>query len=146
MTCECAPYGDLVCGGGRAVIMREGERGAKSVTRVVIADDRSRSRDGLRALLATQPGIEIVGVASDGREALVLVEAIRPDAVVMDARMPTIDGLTATRAIKEQWPEVRVIVLTMYAALQGAALASGADGFVIKGCLPDELLEAIQGG
>lgn len=125
--------------------MQEVERGVKSATRVVIADDRSRSRDGLRALLGTQPGIEIVGVARDGREALELVETVRPDAVVMDARMPTMDGLAATRAIKELWPEVRVIVLTMYASLQAAAFASGADGFVIKGCLPDELLEAIQG-
>ena len=115
-----------------------------SAMSVVIADDRSRSRQGLRALLATQPGIDVIGVASNGREALELVDKLKPDAVVMDARMPGMDGLSATRAIKERWPAVRVVVLTMYASLRAAAVASGADSFVIKGCLPDELMEAIQ--
>ena len=113
--------------------------------RVLIADDRSRARQGLRALLATQQGIEVVGDAQDGREALGLVETLRPDAVLMDARMPAMDGLTATRAIKERWPEVRVIVLTMYGSLRAAAVAAGADAFLIKGCRPDELLHAVSG-
>jgi len=116
----------------------------ESAMSVVIADDRTRSRKGLSALLATQPGIDVIGVAGNGREALELVDRLHPDAVVMDARMPGMDGLSATRAIKERWPEVRVVVLTMYASLRAAAIASGADSFVIKGCLPDELLEAIQ--
>ena len=114
-------------------------------TRVVIADDRARSREGLRALLGTQAGIEIVGIARDGQEALALVGRLQPDTVLMDARMPQMDGLAATRHIKAEWPAVRVIVLTIYASLKDTAIASGADGFVIKGCLPDELLEAIHG-
>jgi len=111
--------------------------------RVLIADDRPRSRQGLRALLATQLEIEVIGEAGDGREALQLVEESRPDAVVMDARMPAMDGLTATRAIKERWPEVRVIVLTMYGSHRANAIASGADAFLVKGCPSEELLEAI---
>jgi DNA-binding NarL/FixJ family response regulator len=111
--------------------------------RVVIADDRQRSRRGLRALLATQTGIEVVGEAGDGREALRLVEESRPDAVVMDARMPTMDGLTATRTIKEQWPDVRVVVLTMYSSHRREAMDSGADAFLVKGCPTEELLQAI---
>jgi DNA-binding NarL/FixJ family response regulator len=116
----------------------------RNAMRVLIADDRSRSRRGLRALLATHPGIEVIGEAGDGREALRLVEERRPDAVLMDAKMPTMDGLTATRLIKERWPEVRVIVLTMYGSHKAEAVAAGADAFLVKGCLPDELLGAIQ--
>jgi DNA-binding NarL/FixJ family response regulator len=114
------------------------------ILRVVIADDRSRSRRGLSALLATQPGIEVVGEAGDGRKALELIEERRPDAVLMDARMPVMDGLMATRLIKERWPDVKVIVLTMYGAHRDDAMAAGADAFLIKGCPPDELLAAIQ--
>jgi DNA-binding NarL/FixJ family response regulator len=112
-------------------------------TRVLIADDRSRSRRGLRALLTTQPGIEVVGEAGDGREALRLVEEHLPDAVLIDAKMPTMDGLTATRLIKESWPEIKVIVLTMYGARQADATAAGADVFLVKGCSPERLLKAI---
>ena len=119
-----------------------GETGAP-VTRVLIADDRSRSRQGLRALLATQSGISVVAEAKSGQEALRLAEETRPDAVVMDVRMPAMDGLTATRAIKERWPDVRVVVLTMYDSHRAEALASGADAFLVKGCPAEHLLEAI---
>jgi DNA-binding NarL/FixJ family response regulator len=111
--------------------------------RVLIADDRPRSRDGLKALLATWPEIEIVGEVADGREAVQLVEECRPNVVLMDARMPVMDGLEATRLIKEGWPEVKVIVLTMYVSCQADALAAGADAFLVKGCAAEELLEAI---
>ena len=111
--------------------------------RVLIADDRLSSRDGLRALLVTQPGIEIVGEAADGREAIELVEKCRPDVVLVDVRMPVMDGLTATRMIKSRWPEVKVIVLTMYSSHQAEALAAGADAFLVKGCATEDLLAAV---
>ena len=113
--------------------------------RVLIADDRSRSRDGLRALLATWPEVEVVGEAADGQEAVRLVEECRPNVVLMDARMPGMDGLEATRLIKDGWPEVKVVVLTMYATHRAGALAAGADTFLLKGCPAEELLEAIFG-
>lgn len=117
----------------------------QNLTRVLIADDRSRSRRGLRALLTTHPGIEVIGEVGDGREALRLVEERRPDAVLMDAKMPALDGVTATRLIKERWPEVKVIILTMYGSRRTDALDSGADAFLVKGCPTSELLEAILG-
>jgi DNA-binding NarL/FixJ family response regulator len=114
--------------------------------RVLIADDRLSSRNGLKALLATQPGIEIVSEAADGQEAIQFVEQCQPDVVLMDVRMPMIDGLAATRMIKARWPEVKVIVLTMYSSHQAEARVAGADAFLVKGCAVEDLLEAILKG
>jgi DNA-binding NarL/FixJ family response regulator len=125
--------------------MREGTNGMTMQTRVLIADDRPRSRSGLKAVLALRPEIEIVGEAADGQEGVRLVEEYRPDVVLMDARMPVLDGVEATRLIKERWPEVRVVVLTIDASYRADALAAGADAFLVKGCLARELLAAITG-
>ena len=111
--------------------------------RVLIADDRLSSSDGLKALLATRSEVDIVGEAADGREAVELVEMRRPDVVIMDVRMPGINGLEATRVIKDRWPEIKVIVLTMYPSHQTEALTAGADAFLVKGCTADDLLKAI---
>jgi DNA-binding NarL/FixJ family response regulator len=112
--------------------------------RVLIADDRPRSRAGLRALLVLYPEIDVVGEAVDGREAVHLVEERRPAVVLMDVRMPGMDGLEATRLIKARWPEVKVIVLTLYTAHRAEALAAGADAFVSKGDPPECLLTALS--
>jgi DNA-binding NarL/FixJ family response regulator len=112
-------------------------------TRVLIADDRPRSLSGLRAVLALQPEIDIVGEATDGQEAVRLVDQCRPDVVLIDARMPVLDGVKATRLIKARWPGIRVVVLTIHAAYRADALAAGADAFLIKGCPTFELLRAV---
>jgi len=112
-------------------------------TRALIADDLTRSRQGLRAVLEMWPTVEVVCEAADGQEAVHFVEECRPDVVLMDARMPVMDGLEATRLIKERWPEVKVIVLTTYPEYQAHALAAGADAFLVKGCPAEELLRAI---
>jgi DNA-binding NarL/FixJ family response regulator len=93
-----------------------------------------------------RPELEVIGEAADGQQAIHLVEERLPDVVVMDARMPIMDGMQATRLIKRRWPEVKVVVLTMYPVYRAQALAAGADAFLIKGCPPEELLEAIYGG
>jgi DNA-binding NarL/FixJ family response regulator len=129
--------------------------------RVLIADDNARSRNGLRALLGTVrlkpsaalgrggqdneiwPEVEVVGEAANGREAVRQVVKCRPDVVLMDARMPEMDGLEATWLIKNRWPGVRVVVLTLYATYRAEALAAGADAFLVKGCPNEELLAAI---
>lgn len=117
----------------------------KRCIRVLITDDRSRSRDGLRVLLATWPQVEVVAEATNGRDAVRMVEECRPDVVLMDARMPVMDGCEAARIIKGNWPGCRVVVLTMYVSHRADALAAGADSFLVKGCPPEELLEAIIG-
>jgi len=115
----------------------------KQPTRILIADDHPRSRNGLRALLATSPEVMVVGEAADGQEAIRLVEETQPDVVLMDIQMPVMDGLQATQQIKSRWPEVKVIALTMYGGTRAKALAAGVDAFLIKGCSAEELLGVI---
>jgi two-component system nitrate/nitrite response regulator NarL len=112
--------------------------------RVLIVDDRAQAREGLKALLATELAVQVVGEAADGKEAIDLVKKHRPDVILMDASMPVMDGLEATRLVKAQWSEVRVIVLTLHGALRAEALAAGADAFLVKGCPASELLAAIR--
>ena len=108
--------------------------------RVLIADDSARARNGLRALLTTWSAVKVVGEAANGQEAVSLVTECRPDIVLMDVQMPVLDGVQATKAIKQRWPDIKVIVLTMHAEQQTAALAAGADAFMIKGGEPQRLL------
>jgi len=113
--------------------------------RLIVADDSPHARHGLCAILATHPGVEIVGEASEGLEALALVEAKPPQVALMDVRMPVMDGMQATRLIKDRWPQVRVILISMYGDYRRAALESGADAFLVKGCPAEELVTAIVG-
>ncbi|MDN3054570.1 response regulator [Streptomyces hygroscopicus] len=116
--------------------------------RVVLADDQVLVRAGFRALLAAQPDIEVVGEAADGEQALGLVRERRPDVVLMDIRMPVLDGLAATRGITEDpaLADVRVIMLTTFELDEYVfeAIRSGASGFLVKDTEPEELLRAVR--
>ena len=120
-------------------------RKTKKVTQLVIADDNPRALHGLRAILTSQSGLEVVGEASQGEEAIALVEALHPDVALLDVRMPVLDGIQATCTIKKCWPKVRVVLISMYADYQVEALSAGADAFLVKGCPAEELVTAILG-
>jgi DNA-binding NarL/FixJ family response regulator len=115
----------------------------KRQVRVLIADDQGPTRQGLRALLSLCPQVEIVAEAIDGRAAVDLVATRQPDVVLMDMQMPVMDGLEATRQIKEQWPEVKVIALTMHPKYRVEAVAAGIDAFLLKGTSTGALLDII---
>jgi DNA-binding NarL/FixJ family response regulator len=123
--------------------MRRGVALVSQPRRVLVADDQRPTRQGLRALLAFMPDVQWVGEAADGCEAVVLVAQQRPDVVLMDVRMPVMDGLEATRRIKSRQPGVKVIMLSMYAEYQTEALAAGADTFLVKGGSSEALRCAI---
>jgi DNA-binding NarL/FixJ family response regulator len=114
--------------------------------RVLIADDHGILRDGLRALLESEPDLEVVGDAANGREAFRMAEQLRPDLIIMDISMPLTDGPEAINHIKKRLPEVRVLVLTFHTDEQhiNAALRSGADGYVLKDDSRIELIAAIR--
>jgi two-component system, NarL family, response regulator DesR len=112
--------------------------------RILIADDQQRARHSLMALLATRFQLVETCEAANGIEALRCVEECKPDIVLMDARMPEMDGIEATRIIKTESPHTPVIVLSMYLEYQEAALAAGADAFISKGDPPERLLEALS--
>jgi DNA-binding NarL/FixJ family response regulator len=112
--------------------------------RVLIVDDQPRARGSVRALLYTWSRAVEIREASNGREALCLVEELPPDLVLMDVRMPEMDGLEATGQIKTRWPQVKVIVLSMYLEHRDEALAVGADAFVGKGEAPEQLLDIVS--
>jgi DNA-binding NarL/FixJ family response regulator len=111
---------------------------------ILIVDDQPRARQSLRALLSTWPPVGEVREAADGHEAVQLLEERQPDVVLMDVRMPEMDGLQATRIIKSCWPQIKVVVLTLYGEYEAEALAAGADAFIGKGEPPDRLLAALS--
>jgi len=116
------------------------------VIRVVLVDDQHLVRAGLRMVLDRQPDVTVVGEAGDGAEALRLLRGIQADVVVMDLRMPVLDGVAATRHICAAGPQPRVLVLTTFDTDQEAfaALQAGASGFLLKSVPPDDLLAAIR--
>jgi DNA-binding NarL/FixJ family response regulator len=137
--------------------------------RVLIADDQPRARHSLTALftamclstpgdgglsgLAGHLSLEVVGEADTGQELLEQVEALRPDVVVMDlhphtasALEPRLDGMTSIQIMKDRWPAIRIVVLTMYTTDRVAVLSAGADAFLLKGCSTEELLDAVING
>lgn len=114
--------------------------------KVLIADDHTIVRSGLRLLLESEPDIEVVGEALDGYEALDLVGKYHPDVVLMDIAMPGMDGFEATKQIKTKWPEINVLVLTMHRSEEYffEMLKSGASGYLLKGAETIDLINAVR--
>jgi len=114
--------------------------------RILLADDHGIIRQGLRSLLEKQPDMQVVAEAEDGRTALSLVRELVPDIVVMDVTMPNLNGIEATGQIVHEFPEVKVIALSIHSNRRFVAdmLKAGASGYVLKECLFDELAQAIR--
>lgn len=114
--------------------------------RVLIADDHTIVRSGVRLLLEAEPDIDVVGEALDGGEVMELVGTLQPDIVLMDIAMPVMDGLEATRRIKDLFPQIKVLVLTMHRSDEYffELIKAGASGYVLKGAKTAELIEAVR--
>jgi len=116
------------------------------MTTIVLADDHQLVRQGFRALLEAQPDLSVVGEASDGREAIDLVERLKPHVLIVDLRMPGLNGLEVTRRVSQRVPRTRIIILSMHAneAYVLEALRYGADAYVLKDSSAAELVRAVR--
>jgi DNA-binding NarL/FixJ family response regulator len=114
--------------------------------RVLVVDDQQLVREGLTALLDLTEGVEVLGSAADGEQALVLIAGLRPDVVLMDLRMPVLDGIAATARIRDEFPSIAVVVLTTYADDESiaGALAAGARGYLTKDAGRTEIALALR--
>jgi len=115
--------------------------------RVLLVDDQALIREGLTIILNAQPDIRVVGQAADGQEGIELAEQLRPDVILMDIKMPRLDGIQATRRIKEQLPQTPIIILTTFAQdeLVFEGIRAGASGYLLKDITRDKLAEAVRG-
>ena len=113
-------------------------------TSVLVVDDSPEVRNGLRSILTTHPDLEVVGEAQDGLEAITMAEQSRPDVILMDSQMPLMDGVEATRLIKERWSAIKILVLTVHTMYIESALAAGADDCLMKDVTSQELLYAVR--
>jgi two-component system, NarL family, response regulator LiaR len=121
---------------------------AEPPIRVLVVDDHAVVREGLRTFLELQDGIEVIGEAADGREAVELAERVEPDVVLMDLVMPRMDGVQAMRALRDRTPGARVIVLTSFLEDERLlpAIRAGAAGYLLKNVEPAELARAVRAG
>ena len=118
---------------------------SSSEIKVMLVDDHQVVREGLRRILQSFGGIKIIGEASDGKEAIAKAAQLSPDVVVMDLKMPGIDGIAATREIKEKLPNINVLILTLYAEdFIRQAIEAGASGYILKDSDSSEIAKAIR--
>jgi DNA-binding NarL/FixJ family response regulator len=117
------------------------------MVKVLICDDQHIVCEGLEKILSTDSEIEVVGIASDGLEALELIPQVKPDLVLMDLKMPHMNGVIATRKVKESYPDIEVLILTTYDDDEWVfdAIRSGAAGYLLKDLTPEKLIESIKG-
>jgi len=117
------------------------------VIRTLIVDDDASFRRRVKEFLTSEPDIEVIGEAADGQEAFLKTRELQPDLVLMDVRMPGVNGVDVTRQLKDEMPELSVIILTIFdmQEYREAAMASGASGYVVKKSLIEELVPAIRG-
>ena len=121
----------------------KGRTGLEKI-RTFIVDSCAEVRNGIQSILRAYPDIEVVGEAADGLDAIAKAEALEPSVILVDAQLPGMGGIEATRRIKERWPNIRVLFLTVHPSYIEAALGAGADDYLMKDCTRQELLQAIR--
>jgi DNA-binding NarL/FixJ family response regulator len=114
---------------------------------VLVVDDQSLIREGLSIILDAQPDIQVVGQAADGQEAIGLAQSLQPDVILMDIKMPRMDGIAATRQIKERHPDIQILILTTYSEdeLVFDGVRAGASGYLLKDITRSKLAAAVRG-
>jgi DNA-binding NarL/FixJ family response regulator len=142
--CDAGTSQDIT--GTAVAVRRPPMNGVKHKIKVLLVDDHPLVRMGLRCFLATQPTLNIVGEASNGKEAICKVRELSPDIVLMDVEMPEMDGLAVTEVLHKEFPQVKVLILSMYSNHQymGRVIEAGARGCVRKDAQPDEFVRAIE--
>ncbi len=120
--------------------------GVKNMIKVLVADDQELIRQGLQIVLNNREGLEVTGAAADGQEVIQSVRSNKPDVILMDVRMPKMDGVQCTKIIKENYPQIKIIILTTFDDDEYVynALKNGASGYLLKGVTMDELVSAIE--
>ena len=115
-------------------------------TRILIVDDHSAFRDGLKLVINHQPDMEVVGEAENGEKAIALTRELHPDVILMDVKMPVMDGAEATRRILAEMPDMKILAMSIYDddGFMANMLRAGALGFILKGCDSEELSEAVR--
>lgn len=114
--------------------------------KLLLVDDQELIRESLAFVLDTDPDIEVVGLAANGEEGIQLCEKLQPSIVLMDIQMPVLDGIQATKAIKQKWPEIKVMILTTFQEVEQVveALSLGAEGYLLKAIHPNDLISGIK--
>ena len=113
--------------------------------RILIVDDSTSFRMGMRALLEIQPDMEVAGEARCGRKAMESLEENQPDLILLDAKMPGMTGFEVTRQIKNRWPQIKIILMTMFPDYHSKSINAGVDAFMTKGVPPEDVLSVIRG-
>ncbi len=126
--------------------MREQQQGRDAVVRVLVVDDQQLMREGIASLLRIQDGIEIIGTAANGQEALERAVSMQPDVILMDVRMPVMDGVVATEQVRRQLPDCKILMLTTFDDEEYVieALRVGASGYLLKDIPAHDLAQAVQ--
>jgi NarL family two-component system response regulator LiaR len=119
---------------------------SEKTIRILIVDDHAVVRKGIRALLATEPSLEVIGEAEDGLQAIARFEELNPDVMLLDLLMPKLSGIEVIRGLKEKYPKIKVLVLTSFAADEQVfpAIKAGALGYLLKDTQPEDLISAIH--
>ena len=113
--------------------------------RILIVDDSTSFRMGMRALLEIQPDMEVAGEADCGRKAIESLEELQPDLILLDAKMPGLTGPEVTRLIRDRWPQMNIVLMTMFPDYRSKSINVGVDAFLTKGIPPEDVLSVIRG-